>query len=51
MGIAIDDPGLEHLWIVYPGDEAYSMDGRISTLAVAGIPGLAVSLAGNNSPH
>ena len=51
MGIAIDDPGLEHLWIVYPGDEAYSMDGRISALPVAGIPGLAVSLAGNNSPH
>lgn len=51
MRIAIDDLGLEHLWIVYPGDEAYSLDDRISALPVAGIPDLAVSLAADDSPH
>ncbi len=51
MGIAIDDLGLEHLWIVYPGDEAYSLDDRNSALPVAGIPDLAVSLAADDSPH
>ena len=45
MRVALDNLGLEHLWIVYPGDEAYSLDDRISALPVAGIPGLAASLA------
>ena len=44
MRVALDDLGLEHLWIVYSGDEAYSLDERISVLPVAGIPGLAASL-------
>ena len=44
MRVALDDLGLEHLWIVYPGDEAYSLDDRISALPVAGIPALAASL-------
>ena len=44
MRVALDDLGLEHLWIVYPGDEAYSLDERISVLPVAGIPELAPSL-------
>jgi len=38
------DLGLEHLWIVYPGDESYTLDDRISVLPVAGIPRLASSL-------
>ena len=44
MRVALDDLGLEHLWIVYSGDEAYSLDERISVLPVAGIPELAASL-------
>ena len=44
MRVALDDLGLEHLWIVYAGDEAYSLDERISVLPVAGIPGLAALL-------
>ena len=44
MRVALDDLGLEHLWIVYPGDAAYSLDERISALPVAGVPELAVSL-------
>ena len=43
MRVALDDLGLEHLWIVYPGDEAYSLDDRISVLPAAGIPALAAS--------
>ena len=44
MRVALDDLGLEHLWIVYSGDEAYSLDDRISVLPVAEIPALAASL-------
>lgn len=44
MRVALDDLGLEHLWIVYPGHEAYSLDERISVLPVAGVPALAASL-------
>ena len=44
MRIALDDLGLEHLWIVYPGDRAYSLDKEISVLPVAHIPVLARSL-------
>ena len=29
---------LEHLWIVYPGDEAYSLDERIAALPIGAIP-------------
>ena len=43
MRVAIDDLGLEHLWVVYPGDEPYRLDDRISVLPVAGIPELAAS--------
>ena len=44
MRVALDDLGLEHLWIIYSGDEAYSLDERISVLPVAGIPALAAAL-------
>ena len=44
MHVALEDLGLEHLWIVYPGDEAYTLDDRISVLPIAGIPALAASL-------
>ena len=44
MQVALNDPGLEHLWVVYPGDEAYPLDDRISALPIANIPALARSL-------
>ena len=44
MRVALDDLGLEHLWIVYPGDRVYSLDEDISVLPVAHIPPLARSL-------
>ena len=44
MRVALADLGLEHLWVVYPGDEPYRLDDRISVLPVASIPELAASL-------
>ena len=37
MRVALQDLGLDHLWIVYPGDEGYVLDDRISVLPVAEI--------------
>ena len=44
MRVALADLELEHLWVVYPGHEAYSLDDRISVLPIAGVPALARSL-------
>ena len=43
MRVALADLGLEHLWVVYPGNEAYPMDDRITALPIAHIPDLARS--------
>lgn len=32
MRIALKDIGLEHLWLVYPGDETYPLSDRITAL-------------------
>ncbi len=32
MHIAIEDLGLEHLWVVYPGDQKYSLDNKITVI-------------------
>ena len=40
MRIAIDDLQLAHLWIIYPGDEAYELDDSISVVPVTQIPTL-----------
>ena len=44
MRVALADLGLDHLWVIYPGDEAYALDDRISALPVADVPSLAASL-------
>lgn len=44
MHAAVTDLGLEHLWVVYPGAEAYPLGKRISALPVAGVRGLAERL-------
>ena len=44
MRVSLNDLELAHLWVVYPGDEAYPLDDRISVLPVAGVPELARSL-------
>ena len=38
MRAAVRDLGLDHLWIIYPGDEGYALDERISTLPIGAIP-------------
>ena len=44
MWVALSDLELAHLWVVYPGDEAYPLDDRISVLPIADVPELARSL-------
>ena len=39
--MALEDLGLDHLWVVYPGDEGYALDDRISVLPVAEVGTLA----------
>jgi len=44
MRIALEDLGLEHLWVVYPGQKAYPLDGQISVVPLSGVPELCRSL-------
>ncbi len=37
MHVVIDDLGLEHLWVVYPGDREYPLTGRITALPLTRI--------------
>jgi len=32
MHIAIKDLGLEHLWVIYPGDQKYSLDSKVTVI-------------------
>ena len=41
MRVALNDLELEHLWVIYPGNEAYRLDDRISVLPIADIPAFA----------
>ena len=45
MRVAMQDLGLTHLWIVYPGTETYPLDDAISVLPVSDISALARSFA------
>ena len=38
MHVAIQDLSLEHLWVVYPGDQEYALDDKISVIPLASIP-------------
>ena len=40
MHVVIQDLGLEHLWVVYPGDMEYPLTDRITALPLAGVPTL-----------
>ena len=46
MRTALRDLALDHMWIVYPGEEAYLVDDRISVLPVAHIQDKARELKG-----
>jgi predicted AAA+ superfamily ATPase len=40
MHVAIQELRLEHLWVVYPGHQGYSLDDKISVLPIEAVPGL-----------
>jgi predicted AAA+ superfamily ATPase len=42
MNVAVDDLGLEHLWVVYPGKEEYGLDKRISAIPLQNLQNLPV---------
>jgi len=42
MRIAIEDLGLEHLWVIYPGRQEYGIDENISVIPIDLIPSLSV---------
>lgn len=44
MRVALADLGLDHLWVLYPGDRTYPLDDRITVLPAARIPCLAKSI-------
>jgi len=41
MHIAIEDLGLEHLWIIYPGNQKYALDSKITVIPLEEILQLA----------
>jgi len=41
MHIALEDLGLEHLWVIYPGDQKYALDNRITAIPLEEISQLA----------
>lgn len=40
MHVAIQDLGLEHLWVMYPGRQEYSLDDKISVIPIDAIPSI-----------
>ena len=47
MRVAVEDLGLERLWVVYPGDKEYELDEAISVAPLASLPRLAEELTGS----
>ena len=45
MRVALSDLGLSHLWVIYPGNEAYTLDDRISALPISQVGALAANLS------
>ena len=41
MRIAIEDLGLEHLWVIYPGDQKYALEDKITVIPLEEISQLA----------
>jgi predicted AAA+ superfamily ATPase len=49
MRVALEDLDLEHIWVIYPGDQSYELDDRISVVPLAGVPELGRSLASRDT--
>jgi predicted AAA+ superfamily ATPase len=50
MHIAIEDLGLEHLWVIYPGHQEYDLTERISVVPVDSVPRLADTIGASGRP-
>jgi hypothetical protein len=44
MHIAIEDLGLEHLWVIYPGDQKYALNSKITAIPLHAIFQLAETM-------
>ncbi len=44
MHSAIEDLGLEHLWVIYPGDQKYALDDKITVIPFEAILQLAETM-------
>ncbi len=44
MRIALQDLSLEHLWVVYPGNQEYQLDPQISMIPLEAVLGLPARL-------
>ena len=44
MHVAVQDLALEHLWVVYPGRQEYTLDERITAIPIDAIPRLVQTL-------
>ncbi len=40
MHIALQDLSLEHLWVIYPGQQEYALHENISVIPVEAVPQL-----------
>lgn len=40
MSVAIQDLNLEHLWVIYPGNQEYSLDAKMTVIPASTIPNL-----------
>jgi len=49
MHIAIEDLGLEHLWVIYPGNQKYTLDDKISVIPLEDILQLAETMKTKSS--
>ena len=49
MHIVADDLGLEHLWVVYPGELDYPLTDRITALPLEEVRDLSLSKSGETS--
>ena len=49
MHVVADDLGLEHLWVIYPGDLEYPLTERITALPLSAVRGLSLAGSGRTS--